>query len=192
MHYYDRKQDSKVKITPVFMNIRGIRFSFSLVSGTFSAKKVDKGTLILARGMLVDESWAMLDVGCGVGVLGVVAGRFCKKVYLSDPNERAVSFAKENLKLNNVTGVVGIGEYYIFNKKFDSILLNPPQTAGKEVCFRLISEGYDNLKKNGYMQVVARKNKGGESIKNKLEEIFGNVRVIAREAGYCIYVSKKE
>tara|TARA_Y100000310_G_scaffold223408_1_gene225249 strand:- start:2174 stop:2755 length:582 start_codon:yes stop_codon:yes gene_type:complete len=191
-HYFDFKQDSDVKVREVDLNIRGIDFPFLLVSGTFSSRKVDKGTLVLCENMLVDETWDVLDLGCGVGVVGVVAGKFCSKIYLSDPNLRAVTFAKENLKRNGVKGKVKVGSGFVFNKKFDSILLNPPQTAGKKICFELISEAKNNLKNSGVLQVVARRNKGGEAISLKMKEVFGNVGVRVRKSGYWVYVSRLE
>tara|TARA_Y100000310_G_C20654610_1_gene801338 strand:- start:803 stop:1381 length:579 start_codon:yes stop_codon:yes gene_type:complete len=188
-HYFSSKQDSSAKIKEVFLRVKGEEFNFYLVSGTFSSKKIDKGTFVLAENMLVKSSWDVLDLGCGVGVLGVVAGKFCK-VWLSDPNERAIEFAKENLKRNKVKGKVKVGSGYVFNKKFDSILLNPPQTAGKKICFELVEESKENLKKKGVLQVVVRRNKGGRGFEEKMKEVFGNVQVIAKKSGYWVYISK--
>jgi len=190
-HYFSATPDSKELTKEVTLTLRGETFSFLVVSGTFSSKKIDKGTLILAKSMLLRRTWTMLDVGCGVGVLGVIAGKFCKNVYLSDINERAVAYAVLNLKLNHIKGVVKHGAFYeLFNKKFDSILLNPPQSAGKLICFKLIEDAKKHLKKKGCLQLVARRNKGGNTLEKKMKEVFGNVDVTAKESGYWVYVSK--
>jgi 16S rRNA G1207 methylase RsmC len=36
---------------------------------------------------------------------------------------------------------------------------------------------------------VARQNVGGKTISDKMEEVFGNVEVLFRNAGYSIYIS---
>ena len=79
----------------------------------------------------------------------------------------------------------------IKNNDFDVVLSNPPQTAGKEICFKLIEQSNEHLKNNGNLQLVARHNKGGKTLSKKMEEVFGNVRVIAKKSGYWVYVSKK-
>jgi 16S rRNA (guanine1207-N2)-methyltransferase len=74
---------------------------------------------------------------------------------------------------------------------FDTILLNPPQTAGKKLCFELIEESKAHLKKDGLLQLVARHNKGGKDLSKKMLEVFGNVEPTAKEAGFRVYVSKR-
>jgi len=74
--------------------------------------------------------------------------------------------------------------------KFDVILLNPPQTAGRKLCFRMIEESRKYLKKGGSLQLVARHNKGGRVLSEKMEEVFGNLETIARKGGYRVYVSR--
>ena len=69
---------------------------------------------------------------------------------------------------------------------------NPPQTAGKEICFQLIEQSKNHLKNGGNLQLVARHNKGGKTLSRKMEEVFGNVKVIAKKAGYWAYMSVKE
>ena len=75
---------------------------------------------------------------------------------------------------------------------FDVILSNPPQTAGKELCFKLIEESKNYLKYNGSLQLVARHKKGGNTLSKKMEEVFGNVKVIAKKSGYFVYLSVKD
>ncbi len=74
--------------------------------------------------------------------------------------------------------------------KFDTILLNPPQTAGKDVCFEMISKAPNFLKENGLLQIVARHKKGGKALSEKMNSVFCNVKDISKKSGYRIYVSK--
>ena len=59
-----------------------------------------------------------------------------------DINERAVGIAKKNIELHNLKGIVALQSNIFSNIKetFDTILLNPPQAAGKSICFQMIKE----------------------------------------------------
>ena len=194
-HYYSEKQSSQLKIKKIRQRVNGINFEFYTSSGIFSKDRVDKGTLLLAENMQVDEEDKVLDIGCGIGVLGIAAVKLHNaNAVMSDINERAVMLAKKNLKLNKLKAEVYQGDLYekINEHDFDIIISNPPQTAGKEICFKLIEEAKTHLKKNGSLQIVARRNKGGESLSKKMQEVFGNVKVIAKKSGYWVYLSVKE
>ena len=193
-HYYFKEQKSPLKIKKIIQKFRNINFEFCTASGVFSKEKIDKGTSILAENMIIGKNSKVLDIGCGIGILGIIAAKlFNANVVMSDINKRAVMLAKMNCKLNNVKCEIYQGNLYekVKENDFDVILLNPPQTAGKEVCFKLVEQSKEHLKTNGNLQLVARHNKGGNTLSKKMEEVFGNVKVIAKKAGYWIYKSKK-
>ena len=110
---------------------------------------------------------------------------------MCDINRRAIKLVKMNLKLNNIDAeVIHSNLYENINEKFDTILSNPPQSAGKETCFKIIREAPKYLKKYGLIQIVARHNKGGRTLKEFMKKVFGNVEDIAKKGGYRVYVSK--
>ena len=194
-HYYSEQQKSLLNIKKIRQKIKGIKFEFCTASGVFSKDKIDKGTLVLAENMVVNKNSNALDIGCGIGILGIVAAKlFNANVTMADINQRAVMLAKKNIELNNVKAEIYQGNLYekIKQNNFDVILSNPPQTAGKELCFQLIEESKQYLKKGGNLQLVARHNKGGKTLSKKMEEVFGNVKVIAKKAGYWVYMGVKE
>lgn len=191
-HYYSKEQKSPLDLKKISQRIRGTNFEFCTASGIFSKDRVDKGTLILAENMIVNKNNKVLDIGCGIGILGIAAAKiFNADVAMTDINKRAVMLAKKNAKLNNVNAGIFQGNLYekTTGNDFDVILANPPQTAGKELCFRLIEESKSHLKANGSLQLVARHNKGGASLSKKMEQVFGNVKVIAKKSGYSVYMS---
>ncbi|MBI2652996.1 class I SAM-dependent methyltransferase [Candidatus Woesearchaeota archaeon] len=194
-HYYSREQKSLLNIKKIRQKIKNIGFEFYTASGVFSKDRIDLGTLVLAENMIVAKNQKVLDVGCGIGILGIVAAKlFNSDAVMSEINKRAVMLAKMNIKLNNVKAEIYQGNLYekIKDNEFDIILSNPPQTAGKEVCFQLIEQSKKYLKRNGGLQLVARHNKGGRTLSKKMEEVFGNVKVIAKKSGYWVYMSVKE
>lgn len=174
--------------------LRGREFLFTSGSGVFSAKGVDTGTWLLVEKATVENGWKVLDLGCGIGIVGIVIKKVFPQctVVMSDVNERALALAEKNAKELHAEVIVEKSDgFEKISGEFDTVLLNPPQTAGKETCFRLILESKDHLKKNGLLQVVARHQKGGRSLSAYMEECFGNVEQRAKGAGYRIYVSKK-
>ena len=194
-HYYSKQQKSLLNIKKIRQKIKGKEFEFYTASGIFSKNKIDKGTIILAENMIVNKSSKVLDVGCGIGILGIAAAKlFNADVAMSDVNKRAVMLAKKNIELNNVKAEIYQGNLYekIKNNDFDAILSNPPQTAGKKICFQLIEQSKKYMNNGGTFQLVARHNKGGKTLSLKMKEIYGNVNVVAKKAGYWVYTSVKE
>lgn len=194
-HYYSEWQKSPLKIKKIRQKIKDIDFEFYTSSGVFSKKEIDKGTLILAENMAIHKNSKVLDIGCGIGILGIVAAKICDaNIVMSDLNKRAVMLAKKNAELHNAKAEIVQGNLYepIKQNDFDYILSNPPQTAGKEICFKLIEQSKKYLKDNGSLQLVARHNKGGKTLSQKMNEVFGNVKVIAKKSGYWVYASVKK
>ena len=194
-HYYTTEQKSVLKIKKIRQKIKGIDFEFYTASGVFSKDKIDKGTLVLAENMIIKNNSKVLDIGCGIGALGITAAKlFNAVVVMTDINKRAVALAEKNIELNNIKVEIYQGNLYekIKDNDFDAVLSNPPQTAGKEICFKLIVQSKNYLKNNGTLQIVARHNKGGRTLSKKMEEVFGNVKVIAKKSGYWVYLSEKE
>ena len=193
-HYYSEEQKSALKIKKISQRIRNTNFEFYASSGVFSKGKVDAGTLALAENILIGKNFKVLDIGCGIGILGIAAAKlFGAQVFMSDINKRAVMLAKKNIGLNKISAEIFQGNLYenINQNDFDAVLSNPPQSAGKELCFQLIEESKNYLKQNGNLQIVARHNKGGKTLSKKMEEVFGNSKIIARESGYSVYLSVK-
>lgn len=194
-HYYSEEPTSELRIKKINQNISGTKFEFYTASGVFSKDKIDTGTLALAENMILEKNSKVLDVGCGIGVLGIAAAKlFNANVVMADINKRAVMLAKKNAELNNVKAEIYQGNLYekIKGSDFDAVVSNPPNTAGKELCFQLIEESKNYLKQNGSLQIVARHNKGGKTLSKKMEEVFGNVKVVAKKSGYFVYMSVKD
>lgn len=195
-HYYSEKQTSPLKLKRIKAFLRGHNLEFFTAPGVFSKDKIDKGTEILINNSTIKNGWSVLDLGCGYGAVGIsIAKSFPDNtITFSDINERALKLTKINVKINDVNdNSINIIKSNIFNKikdKFNTILINPPQTAGKELCFTMISDSKNHLKKGGLLQLVARHNKGGKVLMEKMEEVFNNVKIITKKSGYRVYVSE--
>jgi 16S rRNA (guanine1207-N2)-methyltransferase len=193
-HYYSEKQDSKLRLKKIFFNIGSLRLSFITGSGTFSINKVDRGSEVLIEYARIDENKRVLDIGAGYGAIGIsvaILNPSCT-IMMSEINERAAELTKENIKLNKVSNAV-IVRGNLFDKvegNFDYVLSNPPQSAGKDICFQIIEGAKARLNPGGILYLVARKNKGGDTLSAKMQEVFGNLEVLAKKSGYWVYCSK--
>ncbi|MDP3728173.1 MAG: methyltransferase [bacterium] len=190
-HYYSAKQESPLQLKKIEAVLRGKRFSFFTGSGVFSKDKIDYGTAVLAEYMHVSEKDRVLDLGCGIGIIGKIAATLTKKeVVLVDVNARAVELAKRNTKgIDTVKVFVSDAYEKLHGEKFDVILFNPPQSAGKKLCLQMIADAKEHLNIGGNIQIVARHNKGGETFSKYMQEIYGNVETLCKKGGYRVYKS---
>lgn len=194
-HYYTAKPKSKLEKTDVTLTIKDTRITLTTATGVFANAKTDLGTRILLENVQIKEPAKVLDLGCGYGIIGITIAKIFPQttIVMTDINERATKLAAQNAKLNNVTADVRTGNEYetVAEETFDYILLNPPQAAGRELCFKMIQNAPLHLNKNGAFYLVARHKKGGEVLENKMKEVFGNVEAVARESGFRVYKSVK-
>lgn len=198
-HYFSKNQESPFRPQKMIMRFKGTEFELYTAGGVFSPKKLDNGSRLLIEKCQIKDDDSVLDLGCGYGVTGIAMKRKYPgiKLTLSDINQRAIKLVRMNLLLYKLKDVDVIhsdqfSSKKFQDKKFDVILLNPPQSAGKNVCFELIEGTNEHLVKGGNLQLVARHQKGGKPLSAKMEEIFGNLDVIGKGSGFRIYISTKE
>lgn len=158
-------------------------------NGVFSKDKFDYGTKLLLDSIDISKlSGNVLDLGCGIGVVGIILGTINKNINIDmiDINERAISLVRDNLTLNKVKSNVFSSDVYSnVNKKYDYIITNPPIRAGKEVVRKFLLGGYDYLNDNGILYFVMRKDHGVKSMIKELENKY-NVTIINKDKGFYI------
>jgi len=192
-HYFTKKPTSPLRERKIKAILRNTEFEFTTAGGVFSPRKVDLGSQLLANKAIVGKGWKVLDLGCGYGVVGIGIKKVVDiELYMTDINRRAVKLAQKNAKDNGIKAKIMHGDKFeaVKDEKFDTILFNPPQTAGKKLCLEMIEESKSYLKAKGILQVVARHQKGGKEFERAMEDIFGNVETVAKKSGYRIYASK--
>jgi 16S rRNA G1207 methylase RsmC len=195
-HYFAEHPRSKPKTRVVEAILRGKPFKFITASGVFSKKRIDLGTRVLIDSMLLPDEGLVLDLGCGYGAVGIVAAALNPKlrVIMVDVNERAVQLAKRNIQLNNIRNVeVRKGNLYepVKGFAFDTILSNPPVSAGMENVKAIIAEAPKHMANKANLQMVVRSKICGKRLRAFFEESFGNVRVLAIKSGYRVLIVEK-
>ncbi len=195
-HYFSRRPEAPERRGLLRCRLRGLDFEFVTSSGVFSPRALDRGTRLLVESMVLPESGAVLDLGCGYGPVGIVAARLRPglEVWMTDVNERAVALAEENARRNEVSVVVRLGDLYepVGGSVFGAILSNPPISAGmRRVVEPLVGGAVDHLVGGGSLQMVVQSNKGGRTVASLMEGFFGSVEVVARGGGYRVLMSVK-
>ena len=196
-HYF--VNDDKVASKPrkVVYSINGVDFSLESDNGIFSKNELDKGSELLIKTLLpLDLGESVLDLGCGIGVIGLTLAYFHPGLYVccTDVNTRALGLCSANAKTLRLSQKVTVLQSDIYTKvegKFDSIVSNPPIRAGKKVTYGIYKGALEHLNDSGSLYIVIRKQQGALSVKSYLEQLFGNVTVLAREKGYYILKSTK-
>ena len=194
-HYFVNDDNVASKPRKVVYSINGVDFSFESDNGVFSKNELDKGSELLIETLLpINLGKSLLDLGCGIGVIGLTLAYFHPglNVCLTDVNTRSLSLCDANANTLRLSQKVTVLQSDIYTKvegKFDSIVSNPPIRAGKKVTYEIYRGALEHLNDGGSLYIVIRKQQGALSVKSYLEQLFGNVTVLAREKGYLILKS---
>lgn len=197
-HYYTSRPDMESDRKEIELNLVGKKLKFITDTGVFSRDRIDFGSMLLIEAVLsdMDSRKKVLDVGCGYGPVGIsIAVLKEADVMMVDINERAVALSNENASLNGVSErarAIVSDRLAEVSGVFDVVLTNPPIRTGKENIFGIYEESYNALNEGGSLYIVIQKKQGADSSRKKLEELFGNAKVIAKRSGYQIIKSVKE
>lgn len=187
-HYFidDPTLEHKEKTIKYFFKSR--EYTFVTDAGVFSPDEIDGNTAFMLRS-IPPLSGSLLDLGCGYGCVGVMlGGAYGVDVTAVDVNPRAVSLAERNAKQNGVEMRVMLSDCYsAVDGSFDTIMLNPPVHAGKEIMYRMFEGAPEHLNPGGCLYIVLYKKHGAESAKKKLTEVFGNCETVASDKGRFVF-----
>lgn len=182
--------------------VEGESFALETLPGVFSAKRLDPGSelLIEAFARIADEKAPkrIVDLGCGTGVLGIVAARLCPaaEVLLVDADARAVECAAANVARLGLGDRVRVLWWDAREKPpesgFDQALVNPPfHHRGPEVdlvpALALFESLAGWLSRRGHALVVANRTLPYEAALARL----GEVESVADQRGYKVLSLKR-
>lgn len=134
--------------------------------GVFSHGRLDEGTALLLRHLPTDIRGAVLDFGCGSGVIGATIKSLhpeCE-VSLVDSNAFALVAAQRTFSVNGLTphairpvdGIDGVGD-----QKFDLIVSNPPFHQGIGTDYTVVSRFLESCEQHltdaGVLLMVANR-----------------------------------
>lgn len=133
--------------------------------GIFSWDALDAGTELLLEALTVRPGERVWDVGCGAGVIGLVAAQMQAGVVLmSDVNLLAVAYARQNVERNELSDRVQVVAADGINPQhgqWDLIVSNPAFHEGHTVdtgmADALIAQARPLLAPNGRLLLVANR-----------------------------------
>lgn len=189
-HYYSSNPTSESNEKQIEYDINGKKFSFITDNGVFSKAHIDFATSFMLNTIWNEVRGNVLDLGCGYGVIGITIASIpnVSMVTMCDVNQRALNLAKRNAEKNNVKNfeVIESDCFENINKKFDTIITNPPIRAGKSVIYKMYEDSKAHLNANGILFLVINKKHGAPSTISFLETIFDNVEVLDKKAGFNV------
>lgn len=193
--YFDNDKSIKSDKRLISFYFNDKKYNVYTDNGVFSKDRFDYGSNVLLNSINIsDLSGNVLDLGCGIGVVGVILGTINKNIDIDmvDVNERAIDLSKENISLNNIKANVFISDVYSnISKKYDFIITNPPIRAGKDVVRKFLLGSYDYLKDDGVLYFVMRKNHGVKSMIGELSDKFDTC-IISRDKGFYVVKCDKK
>jgi 16S rRNA (guanine1207-N2)-methyltransferase len=189
--YFARRPKSRRRPEEIRLAVLGHPFTFQTDAGVFSRGEIDRGTELLLAALEIGPCELILDLGCGYGVIGIVASRLSEggHVILTDINERAVALARQNIAANGIENAeVRLGSLYepVADMAFDHIVCNPPIRAGRGVVDRIVAEAPTHLLEGGSLWLVARTRQGADSLRRRMAEAFGAADIVKRGSGFKV------
>lgn len=183
---------------PVCYQLENTDYRISNHANVFSRDSLDIGTRFFIRYLpFRQDACDIIDLGCGNGLLGLIAAERCPvaTLHFIDESFMAVASAKENF--NNAFGQqrkaifsVGDGLVEVESESADLILCNPPfhqqNTIGDQIAVNLFKESQRVLRKGGELWVIGNRHLDYPSY---LARLFGTYALIASNPKFVIVKS---
>ena len=188
MQYFENDENLAHEYLDFSYNFGRHTYKFRTDSGTFSHGHIDSETAFLMANMK-GLSGDFLDLGCGCGCIGIImAKEYGLNLTQVDVNRRVIDVANYNRAQNGLDGEALLSDCYeaVSGLKFDTIALNPPIHAGKEVMYRMYDEAPLHLKEGGRFFIVIQKKHGADSTFRHLQTVFSSVEKIAKDGGVFV------
>ncbi len=164
-------------------------------AGLFSRDRLDRGSQLLIEQMPIDAKYRrIVDLGCGNGVLGIIAAAlnpdagllFCDESYM------AIASAQENF--NSAFGGRAEVEFRVgdclqgvADASAELILINPPfhqqHSVGDAIAWQMFKQAHRVLVTGGELQAVGNRHLAYHA---KLKKLFGNCEAIASNSKFVV------
>ncbi len=183
---------------PVTYTLENTEYLIINHANVFSRDSLDIGTRFFLQHLpLRQEACDIIDLGCGNGLVGLIAAERCPLATLKfvDESYMAVASARDNFlrvfdDQRKVTFSIGDGLTEVESDSADLILCNPPfhqqNTVGDQIAVSLFKQSRRVLRKGGELWVIGNRHLGYQ---NYLDRLFGGHSVIAINSKFIIMKS---
>jgi len=176
---------------------------YSIIShaNVFSRHRLDGGSRILIENMPVSERYQqIIDLGCGNGLLGLVAASLNRQASLifTDESYMAVASARENFiaafgRDRSAEFEVTDCLQGVADASTDLVLNNPPfhqqNTVGDAIAWKMFVEARRVLKPGGELWVVGNRHLAYHA---RLKKLFGGCELIASNRKFVVLRATKQ
>jgi 16S rRNA (guanine1207-N2)-methyltransferase len=168
-------------------------------AGVFSRERLDSGTSrLLAQVPAGATAQHIVDLGCGNGVVGLVAAQRNPAATLTfvDESFRAVASAEHNWQTlfgNSRSAVFEVGDSLtpVANGSADVILCNPPfhqsNAMGDATAWRMFTGARRALRSGGTLLIVGNRHLAYHA---KLRRLFGHCEVLHSDSKFVVLCSR--
>jgi len=179
---------------PIYYQLEGTAYRICNHANVFSRDSLDIGTRFLLQHLPLKQSRAIVDLGCGNGVVGLMLAEShpSSQVYFVDESYMAIASAKENFKHAFPSR---FAEYFVADglthfkaEMADLIVCNPPfhqqNTVGNQIAVSMFKQAHRVLQKGGELRVIGNRHLGYHL---DLKRLFGNCIEIAANKKFVIW-----
>ena len=180
---------------PVCYTLENTNYLISNHANVFSRERLDIGTRFFLEHLPIKPAIRdIIDLGCGNGLLGLMAAERnpLATLHFVDESFMAVASAKDNFcrafgLTRSAIFTAGDGLCDFEASTADLILCNPPfhqqHTVGDQIAVSLFVQSRRVLRKGGELWVIGNRHL---NYHNQLQRLFGNHQVIAANAKFII------
>jgi len=178
------------------VTLRGRPLHLLLDDRIFARGRLDPATRMLAEAFDVPRGAAVLDLGSGSGVLGILAALLepTSHAWLVDSDPLAIQVSRENAVLNGAANIsIRLSDvlHDLPDQTFDLVLMNPPFHRGRardaSLAERFIAESSRALRPGGAIYVVCNRFLRYEPT---LERHVGPVREVAGDPRFKVLLAR--
>lgn len=181
--------------------LEGTNYQICNHANLFSRENLDIGTRLLLQHIpKLPEARDIVDLGCGNGVVGMIAAERNPDatIHFVDESYMAVNSAQENFMAefgadHPATFQIGDGLAGFDHNSADLILCNPPfhqqSTVGDYLAQRMFINSKEILKPGGELWIVGNRHLGYHK---RLKQLFGNVTLIDSNKKFVVLKAKKD
>jgi 23S rRNA (guanine1835-N2)-methyltransferase len=197
---YDAGRDSGLSPYPTSYELEGTGHLLSNHAAVFSRAQVDNGTrLLLPHISASNEPKKIADLGCGNGVIGLVAATKnpLAELFFVDESFMAVASAEANFRRvfgeRKAVFTAGDGLATCAEESFDLVLNNPPfhqqRAIDESVPWRMFGQARAALKKGGQFWVVGNRHLDHHI---KIKRFFGHCETVDSNGKFVVLKAVKK
>jgi 23S rRNA (guanine1835-N2)-methyltransferase len=186
---------------PTGYTLENTRYWISNHANVFSREKLDIGTRLFLQQLPHHTEYRdIVDLGCGNGVVGLIAAEHnpAATLHFVDESHMAIASARDNFsrafgEQRTATFTVGDGLRTFRPESADLVLCNPPfhqqHAVGDQIAYEMFKQSWKVLRNRGELWVIGNRHL---HYYHYLDRLFGSHRVIASDPKFVVLKARKE